>query len=82
MIILICAIPVLTQDISSYVTTSFNICMNLISVICRWLFFTDVSNPRIIRCGLDGSDIQTIVSNITTNISEPNGLSIGKVSRN
>jgi hypothetical protein len=51
--------PVLTQDISSYVTTSFNICMNLISVICRWLFFTDVSNHRIIRCGLDGSDIKT-----------------------
>ena len=42
----------------------------------RWLFFTEVSNPRIIRCGLDGSDRQTIVSNKATNIRKPNGLSI------
>jgi len=56
--------------------------LNLIFVICRWLFFTDVSNPRVIRCGLDGSDRQTIVSNETTDIGQPNGLSIGKVSRN
>ena len=55
--------------------------MNLNYVICRWLFITDVSNPRIIRCGLDGSNRQTIVSSENTEIDEPNGLSIGKVSR-
>jgi hypothetical protein len=54
---------------------------NQITITTKVVEFESVSDPRIIRCGLDGSNRQTIVSSENTEIDEANGLSIGKVSR-